>query len=331
MARGDLLKQMLLSYSEGNDDGFRAAASQVIDAERRKHHVLLADELESIIGDRTANRSDPSSMASIRPLPRSKEDADLIRLINPRRTLERQILTSETERAVLDVAEEHQQAATLRASGLYPARKVLFVGPPGTGKTSTAEALASELGLPLAQVNLAAVVSSLLGETSRNLSAIFDAARSESWVVLFDEFDSLGRERSDRSEHGELKRVVNTFLQLLDAFRGASVIVAATNHPSMLDDAVWRRFDVVVGFDYPTRGQVEQLIRKLFRKVSVDLSPRRSSEILTGLSQADIESVCMDAMKRLVLRGGEAVTEQDLRKALKRWEAARTTIRRFQE
>lgn len=134
------------------------------------------------------------TVSSLRPLPKAKNDADLVVLINPRRTLETQVLRREVSSRLDEILEEQRRASVLRAHGLNPTRSLLFVGPPGTGKSSTAEAIAGALGVPLARVNLPAVVSSLLGETSRNLAAIFDAAASEPWVLMFDEFDALGRE-----------------------------------------------------------------------------------------------------------------------------------------
>lgn len=328
MARGDLIKQMLSSHQRGDNDAFREAATEVIADERRRHHGLLAQELQEIMSTPDQAPNAPVAFSSLRPLPKAKNDADLVDLVNPRRTLEGQTLRPEVRARLGEVLDERRRASVLHAHGLSPVRSLLFVGPPGTGKSSTAESLASELGVPLARVNLPAVVSSLLGETSRNLAAIFDSSRSEPWVLLFDEFDALGRERSDATEHGELKRVVTTFLQLLDHYAGPAVVIAATNHPSMLDDAVWRRFDEVIGFKLPTLRETEKLVRRLFRRVQLGTTPREVAQRLRGWSQADTELVCRTAMKRSVLRDGDAVTLVDLDAAIKRLEERRATIRR---
>ena len=146
--------------------------------------------------------------------------------------------------------------------GVPRRNQVIFWGPPGCGKTSAAEALAAELGVPLVVVRLDAIVSSYLGQTAGNLRRIFDYADSGRWVVLFDEFDALGRERSDPSEHGEIKRVVNSFLQLLDSYTGPGLLVAATNHEETLDRGLWRRFDEVVEFPLPTVKEIRTLLRR---------------------------------------------------------------------
>jgi SpoVK/Ycf46/Vps4 family AAA+-type ATPase len=322
-----LIKQMLSSHQRGDEAAFREAASEVIADERRKHHGLLADELEGIMvsGDQTARRG--VAFSSLKPLPKARDEADLVELCNPRRTLDAQILRPDVRDRLAEVLEEHRKASVLRAHGLSPARSLLFVGAPGTGKTSTAEALASELGVPFARVNLPVVVSSLLGETSRNLAAIFDSCRSEPWVLLFDEFDALGRERSDAGEHGELKRVVTSFMQLLDHYTGPALVIAATNHPTMLDDAVWRRFDEVLGFKLPTLRETEKQVRRLFRRVRLAIEPREVARQLRGRAQADVELVCLAAMKRSVMRDGEEVSSADLAAAIRRLEERRATIR----
>ena len=154
---------MLVSYQRGDDAAFRSAASQVIDEERRKHHELLADELENIMSPSHRTDQRALNVASLRPLPKAKNDADLVALVNPRRTLAQQVLRSDVVSKLNDALDERRHASVLRSHGLAPVRALLFVGPPGTGKTSSAEALAGELGVPLARVNLPAVVSSLLG------------------------------------------------------------------------------------------------------------------------------------------------------------------------
>lgn len=326
MARSDLLKQMFASYQQGDDAGFREAASEVISNEREKRHALLADELQRILDVEPVGAERPRQISSLRPLPTSRDDAPLIEAFSPRRQLDSQTLRPEVRATLEQIVEEQTRADVLRAHGLAPSRKLLFIGPSGTGKTTTAEAVAGELGLPFARVQLPAVVSSLLGETARNVSAVFDFCRREHWVLLFDEFDALGKERADEAEHGELKRVVTVFLQLLDEFAGPGLVIAATNHPAMLDDAVWRRFDEVVAFALPNQKELEKLVRRLFRRVRLSISVTEVARRLKGMSHSDAESTIRTAMKLSVLRDGEAVTAADIDAALRRQETRRATI-----
>lgn len=318
---------MLASYQRGDDDGFRAAADEVIVDERRKRHVHLADELETIMrSGGVPSGNQPTRITPLRPLPKAKDESSLVDLINPRRTFEDQTLRKETAGVLRDIVEERLRADQLRSHGLQPVRSVLFVGPPGTGKTTSAESIAAELGVPLARVNVAAVVSSLLGETAKNLASIFSAARDEPWVLLFDEFDALARERSDKTEHSELKRVVTTFLQLLDDYHGPALVVAATNHPAVLDHAVWRRFDEVVAFRAPNQREIERLVRRAFRRVRLDVAPVELARRLRGRTHADVELVCRSAMKRAVLRDAASVTVGDIDYAIKRTEERQSSI-----
>jgi len=326
VARSELLKQMLSSYQHGDDAGFRRAAAEVIGDERKKRHGLLADQLQRIMDSARGQEPRPRQISSLRPLPQSREDAPLISLASPARTLDSQTLRPDVRSTLDDIVREHHEAEILAAHGLTPSRTLLFVGPPGTGKTSTAEALAGELGVPLARVQIPAVVSSLLGETARNVAAVFDFCRREPWVLVFDEFDALGKERADEGEHGELKRLVTVFLQLLDEFQGPGLVVAATNHPAMLDEAVWRRFDDVIGFRLPTQKETEKLVRRMFRRVKLSVPAVEIARRLKGMSHGEIELTCRAAMKLAVLRDADAVTSADIEAAIRRQEARRTTI-----
>jgi SpoVK/Ycf46/Vps4 family AAA+-type ATPase len=289
----------------------------MIEDERRKRHDILASELESIIrGGPEGPR--PLQIASVKPIPKSRDDLPLLHLSHPETTFDDLVLRSSLREALRDLTREFRQGASLHAHGLQPRRSLLFVGPPGCGKTRTAEAIAHDLGLPLVQVNLASVVSSFLGETSRNLQAIFAFCEAGSWVVLFDEFDSLTKERADSGEHGELKRVVTAFLQLMDRFTGDSVLVAASNHPALLDSAVWRRFDEVLRFDMPTPTEIEQLLSLRLRSVRKDLAIPELAQQLSGRSHADVERICLDALRHALVVAHSAVDDSDIAYAIER-------------
>ena len=177
-----------------------------------------------------------------------------------------------------------RQRSSLHAHGVEPRTTLIFVGPPGCGKSLTAEALAGELGLGLARVRLAAVVSSFLGETAKNLEQIFAFLRTGSWVLLFDEFDMLARERGDRIDHGEVRRIVSALLQLVEDTRADSMVIATTNHPQLLDNALWRRFDEVVAFEPPEFDERVTLLRAKLGAVPNDVDLARAAKRLAGYS-----------------------------------------------
>ncbi|MHB1956694.1 MAG: AAA family ATPase, partial [Sulfobacillus sp.] len=198
----------------------------------------------------------------------------------------------------------------LSSYGLRPLNRLLFCGPPGCGKTLTAEVIALELSLELVIVRFDAVVSSFLGETAANLRKVFDFLSEGHFVALFDEFDAIGKERDDAAEHGELKRVVNSVLQMMDSYRGNSLFIAATNHERMLDRAVWRRFDEVLMFEKPTFEQIRALFLIKLRGVRHDLplEDRVFVNEFTGFTHADIERIVIRSIKWMVLRGREFLT-----------------------
>jgi SpoVK/Ycf46/Vps4 family AAA+-type ATPase len=203
----------------------------------------------------------------------------------------------------------------------------LLCGPSGCGKTASAEALAAELALPMLYVRFDSVVSSLLGETAANLRKVFDYAARGQWVVFFDEFDAIGRSRDDATEHGEIKRVVNSFLQLLDSFSGRSLIIAATNFEQALDPAIWRRFDDVLRLDLPSKEALQALITKRLRPLrSTKKQVDALVEKLDGATFADAERVCFDARKACALEGSASLRNADIDVALERFAYRRSVL-----
>lgn len=321
MARSDLLKKLFRSYKGRNDPGFLDAAREIIEEERRKQHISLANELQRILDNGTPSAS-ADRILSLEPVPKDADrGAPLLEIRHPDRYLDDLVL-AEVQRAILMRAiEEFRQWEVLEAHSLRPTNRLLFCGPPGCGKTATAEAVSRELGVPLLVIRFDAVISSLLGETAANLRKVFDYAARGIWVVLFDEFDAIGRSRDDATEHGELKRVVNSFLQMLDRFTGRSLVIAATNFEQALDPALWRRFDEIIRFEKPDRAQVEQFLTKKLTPVRVAAAFLRSAvSRLEGMSHAEIERVCLDVLKQAVLRGSPAVSDDDLELAVRRQE-----------
>ena len=313
---GRELKQLFRAYREGNELAFRRAAQEIIADEEAKNHLALARDLRKIlVGGGQAAVADTVTL----PAPPTDREGEwpLADIRHPERTFADLVLPADLQRRLEGLVGEFPHWEQLDLHGIPRRQRILFHGPPGCGKTSVAEAIAAEAGLPLMVVRLDAVVSSYLGETASNLHRIFDFARNGSWVLLFDEFDALGKARDDPSEHGEVKRVITAFLQMLDSFRGSSLLIAATNHEQLLDPALWRRFDEVFDFPRPTVHQARRLLRQRLRStrhkgVNVDSAASR----LKGLPHAAIEKAAWDARRRALLAGRNHILDEDVRTAI---------------
>lgn len=328
MARGDLIKDLFLSYKRGDDEAFLAVANVITEEERKKHHVVLANELARILKNNTPKTV--QSTKGLAPLPKDPDrGTPLMEVRWPNQPLDHLVLSDEQRDSLGMVMSEFRHWEILEMNGLAPSQKMLFCGPPGCGKTATAEAIACEMGLPLLYVRFDSVVSSLLGETSANLRRVFDYAITGSWVILFDEFDAVGRSRDDPTEHSELKRVVNAFLQLLDSFTGRSLIIAATNFEQSLDVALWRRFDEIVRFDKPTPRQLAYFLeRRLFQLALPPDVLEAATFSLQGMSFADAERVCLDVLKRLALEGRQQLIPALLTAAVSRQQRRKHSLTR---
>lgn len=321
MARGELIRKLLLSHIRGSDEEFRSAAMQVISEEESKNNHRLARDLLRILENN-------SSGGLGRPLfpnngcqaPKDQERQTLLVDIRESEHVMSDILLSKESQSVVNrLLHEYRKSELLRVHGMRPSTKLLFCGPPGCGKTLCSEIIAKEMGLPLLYTRFDAIVSSYLGETAANLRKVFDYAASGRWVILFDEFDAIGKARDDSTEHGELKRVVNSFLQLLDSFTAPSFVIAATNHEQLLDPALWRRFDEVLLFPKPSLDEIHSLLSmklKNFPHPGLDL--KAVSTRFKGFSHADIEHVCFDAIKAAILNDRDSVDQEIFDQALKR-------------
>jgi len=322
MASGKLLRQLIKSGATGDEAGFRAASAAVIQEEREKSHHLLANDLERLLyGERTSMSGNINRLYKFPSLPANKDGG--LALLEERTAVreEKDIVLSDATQTVLsEVIHEHNRADVLRTYGLQPAQKLLFCGPSGCGKTLAAEVMANSLSLPLVIVRLDSVISSFLGETAANLRKVFDYVSQNPVVALFDEFDALAKDRGDAADHGELKRSVNAVLQMLDGYRGESLLIATTNYESLLDQAVWRRFDETLCFELPN---LEQIKRLLVLKLSgirreFEADAHETASLFKGMSHADIERILRRAVKQMVLSGREFLQRPHLEDALKR-------------
>lgn len=312
MARGELMKRLLASY--GRDEEFRAVAEQIIDEEERKNNRVLAKSLRKTLESGPSRPSRPKALAPLIPFPEAA--GEFVELIEPTRTKQNIILSSENVRVFIGLLKEFRRAEEVRRRGLAVRSKLLFCGPPGCGKTLCAEVFAHELGLPLYVVKLDRLISSYLGETAANVRKIFEFARKQACVLFFDEFDALARARDDSGEHNELRRVVNSLLIFIDRITPKGFLIAATNLDRALDPAVWRRFDEVIWFDQPDRRMIERFLRTKFRNVAVAFDPIGHAPELGGYSYAEIDRISVQAIKSAVIDRRKEVTESDFLAAL---------------
>ncbi|MHA1449280.1 MAG: AAA family ATPase [Candidatus Hodarchaeales archaeon] len=323
--KGDVLISIFKAYVDKDWNSFLELANKIIREEERKNHHKLVNELRKIINQNPSNflisNKFSKKFKTDTPIPRdSTKGFPLLEIKESYYNFFDLIIDFKVKKRLQFLIEEYFSRDLLATYGLKPKQKLLFCGPPGTGKTLTAGILSSELRFPLVHIRLDSIISSYLGETATNLRKIFDFINKGEWVVLFDEFDIIGKKRDDPDEHGEIKRVVNNFMQMLDGYTGKSLIIAATNHQHLLDIGLWRRFDDVYYFDYPS----EELREKIFTKYLSVL--RKSPELKASMSKfvkktekyspADIALVCKDALTIAILSDRKIVSVDDLTEAI---------------
>jgi SpoVK/Ycf46/Vps4 family AAA+-type ATPase len=284
--------------------------------ERAKNHDVLADRLIAQLQTNSNGHSGIQVPLSARTL-----SSSLVAEIVPGRRIEDLILPVEAEQAFRELVEEQHRADLLRAYNLEPRNRVLLAGPPGTGKTSLAEALAEALSVPFLVVRYEAVIGSYLGETAQRIGQVFEHARSRRCVLFFDEFDAVGKERGDVHETGEIKRVVSSLLLQIDALPSYVVVVTASNHPELLDRAVWRRFQIRLNLPMPKQEQIEEWFRKFEKRTghTMGLSSRSLAQHLTGLSFSEIEDFGTDVLRRSALSQPDADVKEITRQCLRQW------------
>jgi len=315
---GRQLKELFRAFRTNDELAFRRAALEIIEEEQGKHHTALARDLRSLLAVGNASSIDTSAFTVLPEPPTDREgDWPLAQVRRPEYSLADLVINPTVSMMLEGLIAETRRWPDLDRHGLPRRQRILFQGPPGCGKTSAAEALASELGRPFVVVSLDAVVSSYLGETASNLRRVLDYADQVPFLVLFDEFDALGRSRDDAAEHGEMKRVVTTFLQMIDKYRGPSILIAATNHPGLLDPALWRRFDEVLTFAKPSVHELRRVLRLRLRSTPHSgVNIERYASALKGYPHAAAEKLVIDARRSAVINDRNAVTETDLDMAL---------------
>lgn len=317
MARADLLLDLVRAGARGDQALFRKALEALVAEERAKQHHILADRLAAYLYQNENTNRIPA------PTRRDGSTTDLFYEVTPIRSLNDLILPKVVTTACRELIEEHNRADLLRAHNLEPRHRVLLAGPPGNGKTSLAEALATELAVPLLIVRYEAVIASYLGETAVRLARLFDQVRTRYCVLFFDEFDVVGKERGDIYETGEIKRVVSSLLLQVDALPSYVIVVTATNHPELLDRAVWRRFQLRLHLPPPTPAASEEWFRRFQERLGVKLgvSLKTLSKRLRGLSFSELEQFSLDVQRRYVLALPNADIRRIVNERLEQWEA----------
>ena len=318
MATADQVKALVRSHAESDDDRFYSVAMQVAAREAKAGHSAVAQEIRDLVDRAKAAAKQPGRQ--LRPVPVTQPRGDLAGLLAasyPDQHLGDLVVDKRIRGLLERVLTEQRQQDRLLEHGFEPVRSLLFTGPPGTGKTVSASVIAGELHLPLFLIRLESLITKFMGETSAKLRLIFDSAEDTRGVYFFDEVDALAGDRSSPNDVGEIRRVLNSFLQFLEQHRSASLLVAATNHPHLLDPAIFRRFGVVIEYTMPTPEQTRAVIRnRLVTFNTRGLLWRRIEEAAEGLSHSEVTTAAEQAAKGAILSKAERVTTEALVTAL---------------
>jgi SpoVK/Ycf46/Vps4 family AAA+-type ATPase len=318
---------LLRSRAEGDDDAFFSIALQIAAAEARQGRRTTADELRQEIEKARAHQSRGASVPIPFASPRGSLEG-LLEMREPRYRFKDVVLNERLEARFADILRQQRRRDWLREHGKTPNRRLLFVGPPGSGKTMSAEAVAGELHLPLFVIRLEGLITRYMGETATKLRLVFDETAKRRGVYLFDEFDAVGGQRTAVNDVAEMRRVLNSFLQFMEEGNSTdSVIICSTNHPSLLDRALLRRYDQVLEFDAPTSAQIKQLITANTTPMKI-VAPKWTFIIHSaeGLSQSEIARAADDAVKMAILDERKSVTTDEIVNRLQERHAMRTAF-----
>ena len=316
MARADQILSLIRAATRGDQAQVQKIVEALAADERAKNHTIFAERILSQLKNETNGKPRP-----VNSLPALHGSGPLWGELTPKRKLSDLILPGDVETSVRELVEEQHRADLLRSHGLEPRHRILFAGPPGNGKTSLAEAIADALCVPFVVVRYEALIGSYLGETAQRVGKVFEHARSRQCVLFFDEFDVVGKERGDVHETGEIKRVVSSLLLQVDALPSYVVVIAASNHPELLDRAVWRRFQLRLELPMPQQVQIETWFRRFQARTGheLGLSPQSLAQSLKGLSFAEVEEFGMDVLRRIVLSGPAADPKAITKTCLEHW------------
>lgn len=319
MARNDLIIDLVKAGVQGDSSRFRTAAEAIAAEERAKRHGGIAERISKVLD------TPPNGYGNRQSGLRVRDGSGGIQRCDANRAMSTLYLSDQTRAACTELVEEQRRAGLLRAHGLEPRHRVLLIGPPGNGKTSLAESIAFELGLPLLTVRYDAVITSYLGETAQRLRRLFDYVQTEPCVLFFDEFDAIGKERGDLHETGEIKRVVTALLLQMDDLPSYCVLVGATNHPELLDRATWRRFELRLELAAPAPSQMIAYLTDRLRELGepAGYTAKRLYKALEPQNFSEAEAFFLDVRRRVVLSEGLLSLRSILNDRVKAWTARR--------
>ena len=314
MASSDQIKALLQSHLEKDEDRFLSIALQVAAHEARNGHSKVAQELKELVEN--VRRKGKETTVSIANSLHGMED--LLTMRTPQNRLPQLIVNDITRHKLDRIINEQRHVVTLKNHGLSPRRKILLVGPPGTGKTLTASILAAELGFPLFLVRLDSLITKFMGESAAKLRRVFDSVDKVRGVYFFDEFDALGSKRSMSNDVGEARRILTSFLQMIEQDNSNSLIICATNHIEILDHALFRRFDDIVKYELPTEEEIQMMLKaKLSDVTSSNFPWKKISKSAIGLSSADITRTADEALKYMLISGLDKLSPSLIEHAVK--------------
>lgn len=308
MATAQHIKTLIKFHFEDEGERFTTLALQMAAHEAKLGHTNLADEIRKLVD---------KSKTKVRTLKPFNQDLQgLVLEIQPNEKLVDLIVSDALKERLKRILNEYKQKEKLKKYGLENRRKVLLTGPPGTGKTMTASIVSKELHLPLYVILMDKMVTKFMGETSAKLRMVFDIITDRRGVYLFDEFDAIGGERGKENDVGEMRRVLNSFLQFIERDESESIIVAATNNLKLLDQALFRRFDDVIHYHLPTTPEIKLLLENRLAGFKGNFKLDGIAETAKNLSHAEISQACLDAIKEAILNDKKRVDKGLLTKMI---------------
>jgi len=321
MAAAEQIKSLIKFFGEGDDSRFFSTAMQIAASEARKGHTSFAQELKNLIEKAKKERS-VTFIDRDKTIPLSKpkrELNELVEVFHPKVTLNDMVLNKEVRNSLNRFVQEQQKFDLIRKHNLLPRRKLLLIGPPGCGKTMTAQALASELGLTVFIIRLDGLISKYMGESIAKLQLIFNTMENHRGVYLFDEFDSIGSHRNIGQDVGEIKRVLNTFLVNIEKDQSNSIVIAATNIQESLDKALFRRFDDIIEYPLPDPTEIKETLNKSLSEFKITKNPSLETLVKEGqgLSYSEITRSCEEAIKEMIISNKEKISTSYLLSVLK--------------